>query len=237
MLSSGFVQAGCRVFIFSRKPDHAAAARLTAKGPGSCLAFACDVEDLAQIKQVAVEVDAELKGEGLHVLVNNSGAVWADALEETSKRSFDKVMNVNVSGVFFVTQAFMPALLRAASPADPSRVINIASIDGLSVPSFEEYAYAASKAAVAHMTNTLAGHQAGSNVTFNCISPGLFPSKMGDQVLGHGEEIVKMAIPMGRAGQAKDIVGACIYLAGPAGSYTTGANITIDGGIVVKPRM
>ncbi len=181
--------------------------------------------------------DLELKMGHLSVFICFSGAVWAQSIEETSRRSFDKLMQVNVTGLFFVTQAFMPALLRVAAPDDPGRVINIASIDGISVPSFEEYAYAASKAGVVHMTKTLAGHQAKENVTFNCISPGLFPSKMGDQVLSHGDELVKMAIPLGRAGRAKDIFGACIYLAGPAGSYTTGANIVIDGGTTAKPRM
>ena len=237
MISSGFVQAGCNVFIFSRKPDHGAAARLTAKGPGICKSYACDVGSIDAIEQVAAEVNNELGSTGLHILVNNSGAVWAEALEDTTKQSFDKIMGVNVSGVFFVTQAFLPAMHRAATEQDPARIINIASVDGLTVPTFEEYAYAASKSGVIHLSKTIAGHQAHNHITCNCISPGLFPSKMGDQVLMHGEDIAKNAIPLGRAGRAKDIVGACILLAGPSGSYTTGANLTIDGGVTVKPRM
>jgi NAD(P)-dependent dehydrogenase (short-subunit alcohol dehydrogenase family) len=126
MISAAFVQAGCNVYIFSRRPDHAAAAALTSKGPGRCVSLVCDVANDAQISEV-VKLIGERCPEGLHVLVNNSGAVWAATFEETSKSSFDKLMNVNVTGLFMVTQKFTPLLTRAATAQDPARVINIAS--------------------------------------------------------------------------------------------------------------
>jgi len=237
MIAAAFVQAGCQVFIFSRKPDEAAAASLQARGPGTCRAMACDVLDDVAIKRVAAEIDQACPG-GIHCLVNNSGAVWGEPFESTPKSSFDKLLGVNVTGLFMVTQALGPALERAATEADPARVINIASIDGLGVPTFEEYAYSASKAAVLHMNRVMAGHLASKHITFNCISPGLFPSKMGDQVINlAGLDTLKGSIPLGRPGCARDIAGAAMYLAGPSGAYTTGANIVIDGGMLVKPRM
>ncbi|CAK8995233.1 Rhamnolipids biosynthesis 3-oxoacyl-[acyl-carrier-protein] reductase (3-ketoacyl-acyl carrier protein reductase) [Durusdinium trenchii] len=238
MLASAFVQQGCQVFIFSRKPDEAAAKALNDQGPGKCTSYACDVADQDAIQRVKAQVESEIGDQGLHCLINNSGAVWAESFDTTSKSSFDKLMNVNVTGLFFVTQAFGPMLEKAASKEDPSRVINIASIDGLGIPTFEEYAYTASKAAVLHLTRALAGHNTHKHITFNCISPGLFPSKMGDQVLKvAGDEVLEQSIPMGRAGRPQEIAAAALFLAGPGGTYTTGANIVIDGGMLVKPRM
>mmetsp|Transcript_14477 Transcript_14477/g.25949 ORF Transcript_14477/g.25949 Transcript_14477/m.25949 type:complete len:266 (+) Transcript_14477:111-908(+) len=237
MLASAYVQAGCNVFIFSRKPDEEAAKRLTDKGPGKCTSLVCDVADQKGIQEVAQIVE-KLCPEGVHVLVNNSGAVWAAPFESTSRASFDKIMNVNVTGLFMVTQAFGPLLKKTATKEDPARVINIASIDGMSVPTFEEYAYSASKAAVIQLTKVLAGHLSKKHITVNAISPGLFPSKMGDQVLkAANEESVAALIPLGRPGTAKEIAGAALFFSGAAGTYTTGANLHIDGGILAKPRM
>ena len=119
---------------------------------------------------------------------------------------------------------------------DPARIINIASIDGINVPSIEEYAYAASKSAVIHLTRTMAAYLSRRQITVNAISPGLFPSKMGDQVIGVLGDEVARAIPQGRAGRPSDVAAAALYLAGMGGAYTTGANIVIDGGLTVKPH-
>jgi len=241
MLAAGFVQQGCNVFIFSRKPEFGAAKTLNELGKGKCWAFACDVSKQEAIESVVSEVSNVLKKEGLpqkiDVLVNNSGAVWADPFLKTSRQSFDKLVNVNLTGLFFVCQAFGKMLMAAGTKTQPSRIINIASIDGISTPSFEEYAYAATKSAVIHLTNVMAGNLAKRNITVNAISPGLFPSKMGDQVLTAGGPEVTKSIPLGRAGMAQDIFSACLFLAGPGGAYTTGANIVVDGGMNSKPRL
>mmetsp|Transcript_16742 Transcript_16742/g.32568 ORF Transcript_16742/g.32568 Transcript_16742/m.32568 type:complete len:267 (+) Transcript_16742:182-982(+) len=237
MMASGFVQQGCNVFIFSRKPDHEAAEALTKKGPGKCYSMVCDVADMNAIAKVVKEVEAVVGDQGIHCLINNSGATWGEAFDTTSRASFDKLVNVNLTGLFFTTQAFGPLLEKTGTKDDPARVINIASIDGINTPAFEEYAYSATKAGVIHMTRVMAGYLAYKNITFNSISPGLFPSKMGDQVLkGAGDKAVNN-IPFKRFGRPTDIAAAALFLAGPGGAYTTGANIIVDGGLTAAPRM
>lgn len=201
MIAAGFAQQNANVYILSRKPDDEATARLNSMGKGVCKGFACDVANHDAIKSFAETLAREVGDKGVYCLINNSGAVWAEGFDTTTKQSFDKLMNVNVTGLFFMSQALAPLLDLAANESNPARIINIASIDGMGVPTFEEYAYAASKAAVIHMTRVMAGNLAQRHITCNSISPGLFPSKMGDQVLNAGgEDIVKFSIPMGRAG-------------------------------------
>jgi NAD(P)-dependent dehydrogenase (short-subunit alcohol dehydrogenase family) len=234
MIASGFVQNGARVYIFSRNPATEIAAALSEKGPGVCVSMTCDVSDRAQIDAVVAQVSAKESG-GVHVLVNNSGATWGSSFDETPRKSWDKLNAVNVVGLFECSQAFMPLLEKTASVESPARIINIASIDGIHTPAIEEYAYAATKAGVLHLTRVMAGYLSKRNVTCNSISPGLFPSKMGSQVLDVlGEELVNKSIPLGRAGRPSDIASASLFLAGQGGAYTTGANIVIDGGVVAR---
>ncbi|GBG27059.1 Dehydrogenase/reductase SDR family member 4 [Hondaea fermentalgiana] len=237
MIASCFVQQGCNVFIFSRKPDHEAADALTQKGPGKCYSMVCDVADAQAIETVAKEVQAKVGDAGIHCLVNNSGATWGASFYDVTLASFEKLVNVNLTGLFFVSQAFGPMLEAAGSVEDPARIINIASIDGLHTPVFEEYAYGATKAGVIHMTRLMASSLAPKNITVNSISPGLFPSKMGDQVLKGAGDAVTHAIPMKRAGRPCDIAAAALYFASPSGSYCTGSNLVIDGGITSSPKL
>jgi len=234
MIASTLVQNGAKVYIFSRSPEIELAEQLQRKGPGRCVAMACDVADRAAVDEVVKQVAA--KESAVHILVNNSGATWGETFDATPRKSWDKLMAVNVVGLFETSQAFMPLLEAAASQEAPARVINIASVDGLTVPAIEEYAYAASKAAVLHLSKTMAGFLAGRHLTVNCISPGLFPSKMGNQVTDVFGDLVYEAIPLKRGGRAADIGAAVLFLAGPGGAYTTGANIVIDGGVTSKPR-
>jgi NAD(P)-dependent dehydrogenase (short-subunit alcohol dehydrogenase family) len=236
MIASGLVQNGARVYIFSRKPDHATAEKLTTMGPGSCISMACDVTDRSALDSVAAEIGA--KEDAVHLLVNNSGATWGSPFAETPRKSWDKLFAVNVTGLFECSQVFCPLLEKGAQPGKPASIINIGSIDGLSIPQIEEYAYTASKAAVIHLTKQMAAFLAPKNLTVNCISPGLFPSKMGDAVVEFvSPEVLAGAIPLGRYGHPMDIASAVLFLAGAGGAYTTGSNIVIDGGILIKPRM
>jgi NAD(P)-dependent dehydrogenase (short-subunit alcohol dehydrogenase family) len=235
MIASGFVQNGARVYLFSRKPDYAISEALTKKGPGECFAFGCDVGERVEIDAVVETISKREKH--IDVLVNNAGATWGASFDSTPSKSFDKLHAVNVRGLFEASQAFMPLLEAAASPSKPGSIINIGSIDGIGVPGIEEYAYAASKAAVIHLTKVMAGNLAPRNVTVNCICPGLFPSKMGNQVLDTVGEAARSGIPMKREGKPSDIASAALFLSGFGGAYTTGATLTIDGGLCVKPRM
>ncbi|ORZ02239.1 hypothetical protein BCR43DRAFT_554819 [Syncephalastrum racemosum] len=232
MIATGFVQAGAKVYISSRsaKACDEVAAKLSAMGPGKCVALPADLQNVEDIKKL---VQGLSKHEShLDVLINNAGATWGAPLDEYPEAAFQKVMNLNVNRVFALTQACLPLLRAKASQENPSRVINIGSINGVTVPKFESYAYSASKAAVHHMSRHLAGRLGRESITVNAIAPGSFPSKMMAETLRkHGDEI-KAAVPVGRVGTPEDVAGTCIYLSSRAGNYTTGATIVVDGGAI-----
>ena len=125
----------------------------------------------------------------------------------------------------------MPLLRKAGTHADPARVINIGSIDGLHVPVLETYAYSASKAAVHHLTRTLARQLASDHVTVNAVAPGPFQSKMMKETLERFGDMIVAQVPRGRIGEPEDMAGIAIFLASRAGAYITGAVIPVDGGM------
>jgi len=136
-----------------------------------------------------------------------------------------------VKSIFHVTRHCLPLLEAAASTADPARVINIGSVDGLHVPPMETYAYSTSKAAVHHLTRVLAKQLAARKITVNAVAPGPFPSKMMKQTLDTFGDMIVASVPMSRIGEPEDMAGVALYLASRAGSYVTGAVIPVDGGM------
>ena len=228
MITRGFVDAGATVYISSRKAD--ACERLAAELSeiGSCTALPANLASEEGCRILADEVaDRE---ERLDVLVNNAGATWGAPMADYDEAAFERVLALNVNGVFHLTKFLRPLLEAAASADAPARVINIGSIDGLHVPAMETYAYSASKAAVHQLTRHLAKALA-PLVTVNAIAPGPFESKMMHATLeAFGDEIAAAA-PMKRIGRPADMAGAAIYLASPAASYVTGAILPVDGGI------
>src|SRR4029453_7570363 len=129
----------------------------------------------------------------------------------------------------------LPMLRGAATPADPARVINIASIDGLQVPLLETYAYSASKAAALHLSRVLAIRLAPDHITVNAVAPGPFESKRVREPLDLFGGAIVSRCPRGRIGEPEDMAGVAIYLASRAGAYLAGAVIPVDGGITVRP--
>jgi NAD(P)-dependent dehydrogenase (short-subunit alcohol dehydrogenase family) len=228
MIARGFVEAGAKVYISSRKADvcEKVAAELSTIGP--CEALPADLSTEDACRTLAGQI-AE-REPALHILVNNAGATWGTPLDEFDDAAFSKVMDINVKGVFHLTKFLRPTLEAAAGDDDPARVINIGSIDGLHVPAMETYSYSASKAAVHHLTRHLAKRLA-PKVTVNAVAPGPFQSKMMRATLeAFGEQIEKTA-PMRRIGRPEDMVGVTRYLASRAASYVTGVVIPVDGGI------
>lgn len=232
MIADAFVEAGARVYISSRKAEVCDEVAASLSEKGECISLPADLSTLDGVQTMARGVQE--REDALHILVNNAGAAWGAPIDEYPESGWDKVMDLNVKGVFFTTQALLPLLRKAASNEDPARVINIGSIDGLRVPLLQNYAYSASKAAVHMLTRHLAHHLVDERVTVNAIAPGPFPSKMTKFMFDMGEDVVAQNVPLGRAGQPEDVAGTAIYLSSRAGAYLTGAVIPVDGGIATR---
>jgi len=167
------------------------------------------------------------------VLVNNAGTNWGARLGEYPETGFQKVMALNVEGLFFLTQSMIPLLAAAGRPGDPARVINIGSIDGLHVPIVDNFAYSASKAAVHHMTRVLAAKLGERHISVNAVAPGPFESRMTEWMFDNMRDAIVARCPLGRIGEPTDMAGVAIFLASRAGAYVNGAVIPVDGGISV----
>ena len=231
MIAQGFLEAGAaRVYIASRKEDDLRAAAEQLAAHGDCVPMAADLSQHDECRRLADEV-AEAEGGRLDVLVNNAGANWGAPYEEFPDAAWDRVLDVNVKGVFHLTRYLTPALAAAGGPGAPARVINIGSIDGLRVPELDTYSYSASKAAVHHLTRVLARRLAREHITVNAIAPGPFESKMMAATLELFGDAIAAACPLGRIGEPEDIVGAAIYLASRASSWVTGVVLPVDGGM------
>ncbi len=229
MIATGLLHQGAKVYITARKAAQcdAAASELSAIGP--CISLPADVSSVAGARQLAAEVMT--KEPALHILVNNAGAAWGEDFDSFPESGWDKVVNLNMKTPFFLTQALHEALKRGARER-PAKVINIASIDGISVNQWETYSYTASKAGLIHLTRRMALRLAQDNIVVNGIAPGPFPSEMNKEARDHGDAVAHR-VPVGRVGGTEDMAGAAIYLASRAGDYVVGETIVVDGGVTI----
>jgi NAD(P)-dependent dehydrogenase (short-subunit alcohol dehydrogenase family) len=230
MIAEGFVANGVKTYISARKAEacDATAARLSEQG--ECISIPADLASVEGIQLLADEIKSR-EGQ-LDILVNNAGATWGAPIEEFPEAAWDKVMDVNVKGVFFLTQALLPLLEASGSAGDPARIINIGSVDGLNVNRLPTFSYGPSKAAVHHLTRTLATHLADRKITANAIAPGPFPSKMTAGIQLSMGDMITEGVPLKRWGEPADMAGTAIFLASKAAAYVSGVIIPVDGGIV-----
>jgi NAD(P)-dependent dehydrogenase (short-subunit alcohol dehydrogenase family) len=228
MIAEGFVEAGATVYISSRKADVVAEVVAELSAQGTCVGIPADLSQESECRRLADEMAGRV--DQLDILVNNAGATWGAPMVDYDEAAFERVLALNVKGVFHLTKFLVPLLQNAGTVDAPARVINIGSIDGIGVPTLETYAYSASKAAVHQLTRHLAKRLA-PTITVNAIAPGPFESKMMAATLeAFGEQIAASA-PLRRIGRPDDMAGAAIYLSSRAGAYLTGAIIPVDGGI------
>ena len=232
MIARGFVEAGATVYITSRTAEVCNAVADELSMIGRCISLPHDLSTLDGV--AALVRDFGKSEERLHILVNNAGAAWGEPIETFPEEGFDKITDLNLKSLFFLTRDLLPLLEKAATPDDPARVINIGSIDGLRVPMVENFSYAAAKAAVHHLTKMLAVHLGGRSITVNAIAPGFFPSKMTKALLENHRETFEKACPLGRIGEPADMAGIAIFLASRAAAYINGAVIPVDGGHSLK---
>ncbi len=232
MITSGFLANGVKVYISARKAPALIdkAKELSEKYGIDCIPVPCDLSSMEGINEFVDII--EKKEEGIDFLINNAGAAWGEPLESFSEKGWDKVMDLNVKSIFFLTQKFKTLLTKNATEEDPSRVINIGSIDGLNVPAMETYPYGASKAAVHHLTRVLAAKLVKENILVNAIAPGPYPSNMLGAAVNHDYSEIAKRNPRNRVGTPEDMAGLAIFLCSRAGAYTVGETITSDGGIV-----
>ena len=228
MIAQGFLEQGAKVYISGRKVGPAEETARELSKFGSCQALVVDASDASGAKTMAAAYLAREKA--LDILVNNAGAVWGAEFDEFSEGGWDKVMDLNVKTPFFLTQALHGALKVNASAALPSKVINIASIDGISVSRDETYSYATSKAGLVHLTKRMAMRLVKDQIIVSAIAPGAFASDMNRTARDHADEVSKH-IPSNRIGKPADMAGAAVFLASRAGDYVVGATLVVDGGV------
>ena len=229
MIAGGYARAGARVYIASRKKEELDARIAELGDAGDVIALVADLSTEAGCNGLGDEIEA--REERLDILVNNAGANWGAPYEEFPESAWDRVLDVNVKGVFQLTRRLTAHLEKAASAEDPARVINIGSIDGIQVPALETYSYSASKAAVHHLSAVLAKKLARRQITVNAVAPGPFQSRMMKATLERVGDAMGELVPLGRIGTPEDMAGIAIYLASRAGAYVTGTVIAVDGGI------
>ena len=240
MIAAGFLSSGAKVYICSRKVEACdlAAKKLAQEFGGECISIPTDLSNMEGIENLVKEISN--KESQLDILINNAGTAWGAPIDEYPEMGWDKVMDINVKGVFFLTQKLLPLLRTSGSHENPSRVVNIGSIEGIIKGSFDNFAYGPSKAALHHLTRVLAASLIKENIIVNAIAPGPFPTWMLSTGVGFGGEtdidwgVVGKHNPSGRVGNMEDIAGLAIFLCSRASSYTVGQTITCDGGIVAS---
>jgi NAD(P)-dependent dehydrogenase (short-subunit alcohol dehydrogenase family) len=228
MMARGLLQAGARVVISSRKAEACERARAQLAEFGDVSAIPADLsrhDECLRLAELVTEDDT------LHILVNNAGATWGEALETFPDSGWDKVLDLNVKSPFWMVQALLPALREAGTADDPARIINVGSIDAIHVSPLPTYSYASSKAALHQLTRVLARELGPQHVTVNAVAPGPFPSKMMAATLDAVGDLIAASAPLRRIGRDDDMAGIAVFLASRAGSYLTGAVIPVDGGI------
>lgn len=233
MLAEGMLGAGAKVYITSRKADECQLAAEEMSSIGTCVGIPAGLDNPEALAELAARL-AEYEN-SLDVLINNAGRTWGAPLESFPGKAWAPVMAVNVQAPFTLVQELLPLLKRAGARAadDPARVINIGSIGGKVVEPLNAYSYAASKAAIHHLSRVMAADLAPDNITVNAVLPGYFPTKMTAHIRSDEEQSEEFVarVPLARFGSPEDIVGMCIFLSSRAGAYVTGAEMVVDGGM------
>ena len=232
-IAAGYGEMGARVVVSARKADELdiACTQLRAQGIDASW-IAADGSQEEDIARLAGEAVARLGH--VDILVNNAGASWGASAEDHPIEAWDKVMNLNIRGVFLLTRAIGKSCM---IPRRYGRIVNIASIAGLlgNPPQLmSTIAYNTSKGALVNFTRALASEWGQHNITVNALAPGFFPSKMTQGVISRfGAEALARFAPLLRIGDDEDLKGAALLFASEAGKHITGQILAVDGGASV----
>ncbi len=230
-IARGYVEAGARVYISSRKVDACDKAAKELSVYGDCISLPADLSSMDEVTRLTQELAS--REDSLHILVNNAGTAWGASIDDFPEKGWDKTMDLNLKSPFFLMQKLLPLLEAAGTAADPARVINLGSVDGWHTPIFENFSYAAGKAAIHHLTRMTAAHLASRNICVNAITPGYFDTDMtAPMIESMGLDALLAIVPQKRLGQYQDMAGVAVFLAAKASAYLTGVTLPVDGGII-----
>lgn len=234
----GFVMAeallahGATVCISSRAEEKVknGARELASHHDGRCVGIAADITNESSVKQLIDRLGAQFKGK-LNIAINSAGTNIRNPIESISLEEWESIQRINMTGAFIFSKAIFPLLKTAGW----GRLINITSI--FSTRSFpHRLSYAVSKGGLLQLTRTLALEWAPYGITVNAVSPGPFMTEINRPVLDNPQNYAAFCsnIPLGRFGEPREIATSCLFLASPASSYVTGAEILVDGGWTAK---
>ena len=233
MIARGYVRSGAKVYICSRNSEVGKEEAAQLSKDGECFYIPSDLSSEKGVTALTEEIKS--KESQIHLLINNAGKTWGAPLEEYPMDSWDLVMRLNVSSPFQLIKEILPLLKKAGLSEDASRIINIGSPAGSLSGGHNAYAYNTSKAALHHLTRVLAKELAKDNINVNTISPGPFPSKMTDFMVGEETflDYAGNSTPLGRSGKEEDMIATSLFLSGKGSAYITGALIPLDGGVTL----
>lgn len=228
-IATSFAEAGAHVVLCSRKVEQCreVADRLNKFGVKT-LALKCDVCNPEDVQHVVSETMKQFGR--IDILVNNSGATWGAPVIDMPLEAFKKVIDVNITGTFLMSQAVGREMMKQKG----GKIINIASIAGLggSDPKvMDTIGYNTSKGGVITFTKDLAVKWGPYNIHVNAIAPGFFPTKMSKVLIERGKDPILESTPLRRFGGEDDLKGVALFLASKASDYVTGAVIVVDGGM------
>jgi len=231
-MADALAELGANVVVCGRDGERCerAAADLERERGVRCAGLPCDVSASDDVTRLVAETSDRFGR--IDVLVNNAGTAWADPVEDTPLRGWQKVVDVNLTGVFLCSQAVGRVMIQQGG----GKIVNIASITGLRGQPPEELdaiAYSTTKGAVVAFTRDLAAKWARHRIAVNAIAPGWFPTDLSRPVLNRAGDRLTAGIPMRRYGGDSDLKGAIAYLASPASDYVTGHTLVVDGGATI----
>jgi|TARA_Y100000310_G_scaffold322399_1_gene381438 NAD(P)-dependent dehydrogenase (short-subunit alcohol dehydrogenase family) len=230
MIAEGLVRAGARVYVASRKVDACEATQAKLSEYGECIAIPSDISDMEGCTRLADEIKE--REQQLNILVNNAGVTWSVPIDDFHEKAWDKVVDLDVKGPFFLTQQLLPLLRSAASPDDRAVIVNVTSVNGLRPSGLQNYSYVAAKAGLGQLSVQMARDLMQDCINVNVLAPGLFKSKMTAPLFQteEMEQQLMAAQPMGRSGAMEDAAGLVIFFSSKAGSFVTGVTVPCDGG-------
>ena len=228
-IAIGFAEMGANVVLCSRKLENCqeVADKLSALGVKS-LALACDISNPADVEKV-VQAAAERFGE-VDILVNNSGATWGAPVEDMPLEAWKKVIDVNVTGTFLMSQAVGKVMIDSGKGGKIINIASIAGLGGVDPRAMNAIGYNTSKGAIITFTKDLAVKWGPHQINVNAIAPGFFPTKMSKALIERGRDLLLQSTPLRRFGSDDDIKATAVYLASKASDYVTGAVLVLDGG-------